>query len=136
VPLIGGGRVALSGRNSILNSLRSSKEQGQSNFTNPGITLLGLGADLDLTPSTRLSFNANHLWFAETAVLEAARNQGKIETEIGFDLSISAIYRPFATQNIVGRLSAAYLIPGEGFENLYGTDQSPYSILANLTLMY
>lgn len=136
VPLIGGGRVALSGRNGILNSLRSSKEQGQSNFTNPGITLLGLGADLDLTPSTRLSFNFNHLWFAETAVLEAARNQGKIETDIGFDLSVSAIYRPFATQNIVGRLSAAYLIPGEGFENLYGTDQSPYSILANLTLMY
>jgi len=136
VPLIGGGRVALSGRNGILNSLRSSKEQGQSNFTNPGITLLGVGTDLDLTPETRLSFNFNHLWFAETAVLEAARNQGAIDSEIGFDLSIAATYRPFATQNIVGRLSAAYLIPGKGFEDLYGTDQAPYSILANLTLMY
>ncbi|MFT5063355.1 MAG: hypothetical protein ACI91G_000722 [Gammaproteobacteria bacterium] len=136
VPLIGGGRVALSGRNGILNSLRSSKEQGQSNFTNPGITLLGLGTDLDLTPTTRLSVNANHLWFADTTVLEVARNQGTIATDIGFDLSIAATYRPFATQNIVGRLSAAYLIPGKGFEDLYGTDQAPYSILANLTLMY
>lgn len=136
VPLIGGGRVALSGRNGVLNSMRSSKEQGQSNFTNPGITLLGFGADLDITPTTRLSFNFNHLWFAETAVLEAARNQGTIETEIGYDLSVAATYRPFATQNVVGRLSAAYLIPGEGFEDLFGTKQSPYSILANLTLMY
>lgn len=136
VPLIGGGRVALSGRNGILNSLRSSKEQGQSNFTNPGITLLGIGTDLDLTPTTRLSVNANHLWFADTTVLEAARNQGAIDAEIGFDLSLSATYRPFATQNIVARLSAAYLIPGNGFEDLYGTDQAPFSVLANLTLMY
>lgn len=136
VPLIGGGRVALSGRNGILNSLRSSKEQGQSNFTNPGITLVGIGTDLDLTPTTRLSLNFNHLWFAETAVLEAARNQGAIDTEIGYDLSVSATYRPFATQNIVGRLSAAYLIPGDGFEDLYGTKQKPYSVLANLTLTY
>lgn len=136
VPLIGGGRVALSGRNGILNSLRSSKEQGQSNFTNPGITLLGIGSDLDLTPTTRLSVNANHLWFADTTVLEAARNQGAIAADIGYDLSVSAIYRPFATQNIVARLSAAYLIPGQGFEDLYGTKQSPYSILANLTLTY
>lgn len=136
VPLIGGGRVALSGRNGILNSLRSSKEQGQSNFTNPGITLLGLGTDLDLTTTTRLSVNANQLWFADTTVLEAARNQGAIDSDIGIDLSIAATYRPFATQNIVARLSAAYLIPGNGFKDLYGTDQAPYSVLANLTLMY
>lgn len=136
VPLIGGGRVALSGRNGILNSLRSSKEQGQSNFTNPGITLLGIGNDMDLTPTTRLSFNFNHLWFADTTVLEAARNQGAIAEDIGFDLSVSAIYRPLAMQNIVARLSAAYLIPGEGFEDLYGTNQAPFSILANLTLTY
>lgn len=136
VPLIGGGRVALSGRNGLLNSLRSSKEQGQSNFTNPGITLLGLGNDLDLTPTTRLSTNANHLWFADTSVLEAARNQADIANPIGFDLSVSAIYRPLATQNIVARLSVAYLIPGQGFEDLYGTNQAPFSLLANLTLTY
>ncbi len=59
VPLIGGGRVALATRNGVLNSLRSSKEQGQSNFTNPGIMLAGLGVDMDVTPKLRLSFNAN-----------------------------------------------------------------------------
>jgi len=43
IPLIGGGGVALSGRNGVLPSLRSSKDQGQSNFVNPGLLLLGVG---------------------------------------------------------------------------------------------
>ena len=52
IPFAGGGRaVSLNGRNGILNSLRSSKEQGQSNFDNPGTMLLGAGADFDLTPA-------------------------------------------------------------------------------------
>lgn len=135
VPLIGGGRVAISSRNGVLNNLRSSKEQGQSNFTNPGVILLGFGADLDLTPTFRLSFNANHLWFDSTATIEAARNQGPVEEDIGFDLSIATIYRPFATQNIVARFSGAVLLPGDGFKNLYG-DNPAYSFLANIVLMY
>ena len=48
-PLCGGGaRGCGERRNGILNSLRSSKEQGQSNFNNPGLMLLGAGADFDL----------------------------------------------------------------------------------------
>jgi hypothetical protein len=39
IPLVGGGGVALSGRNGVLASLRSSKDQGQSNFVNPGLLL-------------------------------------------------------------------------------------------------
>ena len=40
IPFAGGGRaVSINGRNGILNSLRSSKEQGQSNFNNPGTIL-------------------------------------------------------------------------------------------------
>src|SRR6185295_9419141 len=70
VPLIGGGRVALSGRNGVLNSLRSSKEEGQSNFTNPGIRLIGIGADLDILPELRVSANWNYLLFDTTEVLE------------------------------------------------------------------
>jgi len=137
VPLIGGGRVAISQRNGVLNNLRSSKELGQSNFTNPGILLAGIGADFDLTPTTRLSLNANQLWFDETAVLEVARNQGNIDKEIGQDLSAAVIYRPFATQNIVLRMSGAVLVPGEGFKDLYG-DQAdmPYSVLGNFLFTY
>ena len=137
VPLIGGGFVALSGRNGVLPSLRSSKEQGQSNFTNPGITLLGTGADFDVLPELRFSVNGNYLWFNETEVLEAVRQQQDIDRAIGFDLSAAMIYRPFATQNVVFRLSGATLLPGEGFKQLYETDDDFfYSVLANLVLTY
>ncbi len=135
VPLIGGGRVALNGRNSIIPSLRSSKEAGQSNFTNPGLTLFGVGADFDLTPQTRLSFNINHMLFDEVETLELARNQSNISKNIGQDISAALIWRPLATQNIVFRLSAAVLNPSKGFEDLYG-DSTPYSVLANLILTY
>lgn len=136
VPLIGGGKIALTTRNGILPNLRSSKEHGQSNFTNPGLTLVGIGTDLDLTPQTRLSFNLNQLWFADTEVLEVARNQSGISKNIGQDISAALIWRPLATQNIVVRLSAAALIPGKGFDELYGGSDTPYSILGNVLLTY
>lgn len=132
---IGGGGVALSGRNGVLNSLRSSKEQGQSNFTNPGIQLLGFGMDFDLLPEWRMTFNLNHLWFDTTEVLEVTRNQGDIDTDIGWDVSVASIYRPFMTQNVIFRLSAAMLLPGEGYQQMFG-DDTQYSILANLVLAY
>jgi hypothetical protein len=135
VPLIGGGGVTLTTRNGLLANLNASKEHGQSNFTNPGLWLAGLGMDFDLTPTTRLSFNVNHLWFDHTATLEVARNQGNIARSIGWDVSAAYIWRPFATQNVVFRLSAAVLVPDEGYNNLF-KDEMPYSVLANLILTY
>src|SRR5258708_25618718 len=55
VPLIGGGGVSLSGRNGVLNRLRSSKEEGQSNFTNHGTVLVGAAADPGVLPGLRHS---------------------------------------------------------------------------------
>lgn len=140
IPFAGGGRaVSVNGRNGILNNLRSSKEQGQSNFNNPGLWLVGVGADFDLTPEVRLSANANHLWFENTATIENLRVEGSIPSDIGYDLSASAIWRPKANQNIVFRLSAATLISGDGFKDLFdnlGNQDEYYSILANVTLTY
>jgi len=140
LPFIGGARaVTLNGRNGLLNSLRSSKEQGQSNFTNPGVILAGAGADFDIYPEFRLSLNANHLWFDDTSSLEVLRNQGGIDTDIGWDVSASAIYRPGFIQNFVFRLSGAALVPGEGFEAIY-TDEDDedfyYSVLFNAVITY
>ena len=140
IPFAGGGRViSINGRNGILNSLRSSKEQGQSNFNNPGTILVGAGVDADLTPTLRLSANANHLWFHKTESLEALRVEGSIPRDIGWDLSVAAIYRPKATQNVVFRLSGAALLPGKGFEDLFDqTDKRDfhYSILLNAILAF
>ena len=140
IPFAGGGRViSINGRNGILNSLRSSKEQGQSNFNNPGTILAGVGVDADLTPDFRLSGNANHLWFHKTESLEALRVEGSIPRDIGWDLSLAAIYRPKATQNMVFRLSGAALIPGKGFKDLFDqtdTRDFHYSILLNAILAF
>jgi hypothetical protein len=140
IPFAGGGRViSINGRNGILNSLRSSKEEGQSNFNNPGTILLGAGADFDLTPELRISANGNHLWFENTATLEALRNEGSIPKAIGWDLSAAAIWRPQTSQNLVFRLSAAALLPGKGFRDLFDNlngHRHYYSVLANVIVAY
>jgi hypothetical protein len=140
IPFAGGARaVSLNGRNGILANLRSSKEEGQSNFVNPGTLLLGVGADLDITPDFRLSGNLNHLWFHKAEVLEALRVEGTIPNEIGFDISAAAIYRPNFNQNMVLRASAAVLVPTAGFNDLFtsrGREDFYYSILFNAILTY
>lgn len=140
IPFAGGGRaVAINGRNGILNSLRSSKEQGQSNFNNPGTALVGVGIDFDLKPTLRVSVNANHLWFATTEVLQTLRVEGSIPKSIGYDLSSAIIWRPKANQNIVGRLSGAVLLPGSGFRDLFtnnNRNRAYFSILANIIVSY
>ena len=140
IPFAGGGRaVAINGRNGILNSLRSSKEEGQSNFNNPGTVFVGVGADFDLSPEFRVSANANHLWFENSSSLQALRSEGSIPKDIGFDLSVAAVWRPKATQNIVGRLSGAVLLPGKGFKDLFDNKQKNdayVSILANVILSF
>lgn len=146
IPFAGGARaVAVSQRNGILNNLRSSKEEGQSNFNNPGTMLLGVGGDFDITPKFRLSANVNHLWFENTATLRALRNEGSIPKAIGFDYSLAAIYRPKAIQNVVFRLSGAVLEPGAGLRDLFTNaasfsnqkrDDRYYSVLFNTILAY
>ncbi len=135
VPLVGGGGVALSGPNGVLNSLRSSKDEGQSNFTNPGILLAGIGADIDLLPQLRLALNFNDLSFAQTKVLDVARGQAGISKHIGEDLSASLIYRPLMTQNIVLRASYARLISGRGYRSLFPNTDPSY-VLFNAVFAY
>jgi hypothetical protein len=126
--------VALAGRNGVLASLRSSKDQGQSNFVNPGLLLLGVGADFDLTPQVRAIGNLSYLRFATTEVLGVLRNQAPPDKEIGVDISAAIQWRPFMTQNIVLNASAAALLPGKGLKQLYDEGQRgpQYSVLVNL----
>lgn len=143
IPFIGGGGVALSGRNGVLPSLRSSKEEGQSNFVNPGLILLGFGADFDVSPEVRISGNFNYLEFANTASLQALRNQAKIRPEIGWDISAGVTYRPTFIQNVVLRLSGAVLVPARGLKDLYSISNQTdlggsllYSVLGNVVLTF
>ncbi|HZZ33138.1 MAG TPA: hypothetical protein VFE10_14215 [Phenylobacterium sp.] len=133
IPFIGGGQaISLNGGNGVLADLRSSKNEGQSNFNNPGTILLGTGADFDLTPRLRVSANINRLWFDNTAVLQVLRNEGAIPRDLGWDYSISTIWRPRMTQNLVFRGSIAIFDPGTGFNDLFSNssgDRRYYSVL-------
>jgi hypothetical protein len=134
VPLIGGGGVTLSGRNGVLNDLRAGPDS-ESNFTNPGIVLGGIGADMDILPELRLSLNWNHLSFVDTEVIEVARNQGGIQKHIGEDVSVSLVYRPLMSQNVVLRTSYAKLLTAGGYGALF-PDTKPGYFLFNLVFAY
>ncbi|WP_293676492.1 hypothetical protein [uncultured Phenylobacterium sp.] len=140
IPFAGGGRViGVNGRNGLLNSLRSSKDEGQSNFNNPGTVIFGAGADFDVTPELRITTNLNHFGFANTATVQALRQEGSIPKSLGWDASVSAIWRPFMTQNIVVRLSGAAFDPGKGFKDLFANaerNKRYYSVLANIIFTY
>ena len=123
-PLIGGGGVGLSGRNGLLPSLRSSKEQGQSNFQNPGLRLYGIGADFDVLPQLRLFSNINKLYFMDTSSLSVLRNQYVSSADIGIDYSVGFHWRPYYNQNLLVNGSAAILQFGDGMKQLYGNTQS------------
>ena len=97
--------------------------------------MAGIGIDMDILPELRISANWNSLYFDNTAVLEVARNQANIHKHIGDDISISAIYRPFNSQNIVIRASYSQLLPGEGFKDLFGDEKGEYFFF-NVLLAY
>ncbi len=118
--------VGLVNRFSLVPDLRSSKFEGQSNFVNPGLRLLNLGADFELTPKTRLITNASYLEFDSVRVLQAYTFQNHIRRTIGVDLSIGVEYRPLLSDNVVVTGGYACLVPGAGFKDLYGTT-SPLS---------
>jgi len=138
VPLVGGGGVALSMRNGVLPSLRSSREFGQSNFTNPGLHLLGMGADFDVTPRLRVISNVNYLEFDNLSSLAVLRNQRFSSVRIGTDVSVGVQYRPYFTQNVVLNASIGALFPGKGLKEIYGNsvDSTQYSGLINLLLTF
>jgi hypothetical protein len=138
IPLVGGGGVFLSGRNGILPSLRSSKEQGQSNFINPGLILLGVGADIDVLPELRVVSSISKLEFENTNVLGVLRQQKPPSTDLGIDASIGFQYRPFFSQNVVINGSLARLFPGKGYKELFDNENAkrPYSLLFNVILSF
>ena len=135
IPLIGGGGVNLTSPHSLLPDLRAGKNEGQSNFVNPGIRLINAGADFQVLPELKLITNVSYLQFDETAVLEALRHDGSISRDIGYDLSVGGLYRPLLTNNVIFRFGGGVLVPDDGVENLFG-DKVLYDMFTDLILQY
>jgi hypothetical protein len=122
IPLFG---VGLVNDQSLYVDLRSSRIQGQSNFVNPGLFLLNSGVDVDVTPRLRWINNANYLWFDKTASLSTFLYQGKIDRNLGLDLSSGIEYRPRLNNNVIFLAGMAGLVPGSGFRELYNKVSGP-----------
>ncbi len=125
IPLTGAG-VTLISFNSLMPTLRSSKEEGQANFINPGVMVFNAGLEAKLTPKLRSQLNVNYLRFVRTAVLEALLFQGGIRHEIGWDYGLGVQYRPLLSENIVVTGGFGILQPGKGFKQIY-TGETLYS---------
>jgi hypothetical protein len=132
---LAGGTFDLKSRDGLLPSLRAAGNSGDSNFSNPGLDLLGLGLDLSLTPQLSVSLDANQLWFDKTGALDALLNQTAIPKRLGAEVTLDAIWRPFATQNMILRLSGSQMVRGPGYRAIYG-GSNPFSVFALLILNY
>jgi hypothetical protein len=127
--------VNIVNRLSLVPNLRPDKNQGQSNFVNPGLFLAGAGLDADLTPKLKGSFNVNVLTFVATEPLILLLQQPGIGHYIGEDYALRLTYRPLLTNNIITTLIVSVLRPGTGLSDL-GIDSVLYSASAYLTLAY
>jgi len=137
IPLFG---VNITQRNSLIPDLRSSKNQGQSNFVNPGLWIINGGVDFDITPRLRSITNANFLLFDKTNVLEQFVFQDKIDRPIGLDVSSGIEYRPLLNNNVIFVMGAAALFPANGFRQIYNRFRESRGTLAaafiEMTLTY
>jgi hypothetical protein len=115
--------VELTGRNSIVPALRSSKIEGQPNYVNPGLFLLGAGADFEVTPKLKLLFQANHVRFDKTESLEVVLFQDRVRHDVGWDLSLGLRWRPLLTDNVIVSVGGATFIGGAGFRDIYQTQE-------------
>ncbi|MGE3468673.1 MAG: hypothetical protein AB7J13_17280, partial [Pyrinomonadaceae bacterium] len=109
--------------NSLLPTLRSSKTEGQANFINPGIFVYNAGVDAELTQKLKAVFNANYLRFHRTESLEYVLLQPNVRKEIGYDLSLGVIYRPFLNNNVTFTFGGSMFFAGKGFKDVY-TDRA------------
>jgi len=132
---LSGTGVGLNQRFSLQPALRTSKEEGQANFVNPGLYLLNAGMDAELTPKLRASTNLNLLSFAHTQVLETLLFQSHISRNIGVDAGMGFRWRPLLNDNVIIKFGGAALIPAIGFRQIY-TSKTLFSTFTELRLAY
>jgi len=111
--------VVLNSGDSFLPDLRSSKDEGQSEFVNPGLYLWNAGADFKLTQDIKLVSNVNYMRFVRTEPLEFLLFQSPIQHGVGVDSSLGLIWRPKLSDNIVVKAGFADLVPAQGLRQIY-----------------
>jgi hypothetical protein len=122
---LAGTAVNLKQADSLVPDLRTSKTEGQANFVNPGVFLVGIGTEIELTPKLRSFLNVNYINFVTTDPIKTALQTDKVDRELGWDLSIGFQYRPLLTDNVIVSAGFGALLPGRGFRDIYQTNPNP-----------
>jgi hypothetical protein len=107
---------------SLLPSLRTNKDEGQSNFVNPGIMIVNGGLDVEVTPKLRTFANVSFLRFVHPEPLELLLFQEKVRPNIGLDYGGGFQYRPPLSDNVVIVGGFAGLRLGQGLKDIYSRD--------------
>ncbi|MBM4254401.1 MAG: hypothetical protein FJ147_00725 [Deltaproteobacteria bacterium] len=135
VKLTGTG-VNLVNRGSLLPDLRSSKDEGQPNFVNPGIHLFNVGLDTEFTPKVKGIFNVNYMVFDTTKPLKFLLFQKRVGDELGWDFSAGLRYRPYLNNNVIILVGTAVFLPGGGFRDIYGQGSAQFHGFSNVILTF
>ncbi len=128
--------VNLTQRLSPLPDLSTSKIQGQSNFVNPGLYLIGGAIDAELTPTWRAQLGTSYLEFAKADPLEVYLELEDIDRSIGTEIFFGTQYRPLLTNNVILTFGASTLYPGNGLQKIYESDQLLYSVFTEMTFTF
>ena len=128
--------VRLVNRQSLVPNLRPSKTEGQANFVNPGVLIFNAAFDAEWTPKIKSVLNANYLRFVNTSTLQQFINQSNVRNDIGLDYGLGLIYRPFLNNQAIITLSATALTPLGGFQDIYQSKRTLYSVFAQVVLTY
>ena len=128
--------VNLTQLNSFLPDLSTSKFEGQANFVNPGVQLLGGAVDFEFTPKLRAQVGGNYLLFTDTSVIETYLQLPDVGKEIGAEMFSGLQYRPFLNNHFIVRLGYSLFFPGEGFERIYQTSHNQYSTFIDLQMTW
>lgn len=107
---------------SLLPSLRTSKDEGQPNFVNPGIFILNGAADFELTPKLRGFVTTSYLRFLKTEQMEALLFQEKVRPNIGVEFGAGASYRPPLNDHIIFIGGIQTMKLGQGLKDIYSRD--------------
>ncbi|MBA3963785.1 MAG: hypothetical protein H0X40_18050 [Chthoniobacterales bacterium] len=110
---------------SLVPDFRTSKTEGQANFVNPGVFIAGYGLDADITPKLKAFVNINHIQTIHTEVTERVLFTQNADNDIGWDFSLGVQYRPFLTDNVIVTAGVGFLLPGEGYKEIYRANTRP-----------
>jgi hypothetical protein len=122
---LAGTSVNFKQRDSLVIDFRTSKTEGQSNFVNPGVMIFGYGLDADVTPKLKSFINVNYIRTVTTEPTELVLFTNHASNDFALDCSAGFEWRPLLTENIIVTAGAGFLIPRQGYKDIYRANTTP-----------